>query len=81
MPGRAVPVITWVLRAPGLAAQVSGRWEAELAFAAELIDRDVRNNSAWNQRMFVLQHMTRPGGDDDAWLRRWGCQTCQLRAG
>ncbi|KAG2493695.1 hypothetical protein HYH03_008209 [Edaphochlamys debaryana] len=50
--------------------RVSGRWAAELAFAAELIERDVRNNTAWNQRMFCLQHMPREGADDAAWLRR-----------
>ncbi|PNH07640.1 Protein farnesyltransferase/geranylgeranyltransferase type-1 subunit alpha, partial [Tetrabaena socialis] len=49
--------------------KMSGRWEAELEFAAEMIKRDVRNNTAWNQRMFVLQHMPRPAGDDAAWLR------------
>lgn len=30
-------------------------WDKELTFVANMIAADVRNNSAWNQRMFVLQ--------------------------
>jgi predicted short-subunit dehydrogenase-like oxidoreductase (DUF2520 family) len=30
-------------------------WAAELAYVDELLSADVRNNSAWNQRYFVLQ--------------------------
>ncbi|GIL49286.1 hypothetical protein Vafri_5417 [Volvox africanus] len=49
--------------------KMTERWQAELAFAEEFIRRDVRNNSAWNQRMFVLKHMPSSGRDDAAWLR------------
>jgi len=31
-------------------------WSHELAYAQTMIGRDVRNNSAWNQRAFVLRH-------------------------
>lgn len=30
-------------------------WSQELLYVQELIDQDIRNNSAWNQRAFVLQ--------------------------
>lgn len=30
-------------------------WQEELQYSAYMIDKDVRNNSAWNQRFFVLQ--------------------------
>lgn len=33
-----------------------GMWEAELEFVALHIREDVRNNSAWAQRFFVLRH-------------------------
>ncbi|KAG2447179.1 hypothetical protein HYH02_007922 [Chlamydomonas schloesseri] len=56
--------------------KITGLWAAELAFADEFIGRDVRNNTAWNQRMFVWRSMGRParlqlqgGGDDTVWLR------------
>lgn len=32
------------------------RWEGELEFVEQLIGEDVRNNSAWNQRYFVVTH-------------------------
>lgn len=32
-------------------------FENELEYVDRLISQDVRNNSAWNQRFFVLQHM------------------------
>lgn len=32
-------------------------FEKELAFVDRLIDEDIRNNSAWNQRFFVVKHM------------------------
>jgi len=38
----------WVLR-------TFGGWEAELAYVEELLQQDLRNNSAWNQRFYVLQ--------------------------
>ncbi|KAJ2723055.1 CAAX geranylgeranyltransferase alpha subunit [Coemansia sp. Benny D115] len=31
-----------------------GVWDQECVFAATMIDQDVRNNSAWNQRYFAL---------------------------
>eukprot|EP00877_Chromochloris_zofingiensis_P003437 jgi/Chrzof1/13094/Cz07g19170.t1 len=31
-------------------------WQEELQYSAYMIDKDVRNNSAWNQRFFVLQN-------------------------
>ncbi len=39
----------WVLR-------TFGGWEAELDYVEELLQQDLRNNSAWNQRFYVLQH-------------------------
>jgi hypothetical protein len=39
----------------GGAGGAGGRlWESELAFTERLLREDVRNNSAWNQRFFVL---------------------------
>ena len=38
----------WVLR-------TFGGWEEELAYVEELLQEDLRNNSAWNQRFYVLQ--------------------------
>ena len=42
-----------------------GLWEAELAFTEAALADDVRNNSAWNQRFFILtrRHSTRPSAD------------------
>ncbi len=31
-------------------------WDTELALVESFIEFDVRNNSAWNQRYFVLKH-------------------------
>lgn len=31
-------------------------WELELSYVEELIQRDIRNNSAWNQRWFIHQN-------------------------
>ena len=31
-------------------------YDGELPFVEELLDTDVRNNSAWNQRFFVVSH-------------------------
>mmetsp|Transcript_21600 Transcript_21600/g.54284 ORF Transcript_21600/g.54284 Transcript_21600/m.54284 type:complete len:300 (+) Transcript_21600:40-939(+) len=33
-------------------------WEGELAFLDRMLEMDIRNNSAYNQRMFVLKHTT-----------------------
>lgn len=31
-------------------------WDGELEYVEELLEEDVRNNSAWNQRHFVISH-------------------------
>ena len=55
--------------AAGAAEPPLGSWQAELAFAEALLAEDVRNNSAWNHRWFVL---TRGGGAPRALPRaRW----------
>ena len=41
----------WVLKTYGL-------WDGELDVVDELLTRDVRNNSAWNQRWFVIDNTT-----------------------
>ena len=33
-------------------------WDGELAFIEKLISDDIRNNSAWNQRYFVVANTT-----------------------
>jgi len=33
-------------------------WEGELAYVDKLIQDDIRNNSAWNQRYFVVANTT-----------------------
>jgi len=38
-------------------------WEGELDYISQLITEDVRNNSAWNQRYFVITNTT--GFTDD----------------
>lgn len=43
----------WAHRQVVVAA--SGTWRQEMEYVEQLIQQDVRNNSAWNQRMFVLQ--------------------------
>ena len=42
-------------------------WEGELDYVALLITEDVRNNSAWNQRYFVVTNTT--GFTDDVIAR------------
>lgn len=41
----------WVLREFGL-------WDQELAYIDSLLKEDLRNNSAWNQRYFVVSNTT-----------------------
>lgn len=41
-------------------------WDNELEFVENLLEDDVRNNSAWNQRHFVISHTT--GFSDPALL-------------
>jgi hypothetical protein len=48
--------------------QVTQLWDDELAFSTEFIRKDVRNNSAWNQRMFVHRYTQRQLPDPQAWL-------------
>lgn len=43
-------------------------WDNELEFVENLLEDDVRNNSAWNQRHFVISHTT--GFSDGAVLDR-----------
>ena len=43
-------------------------WDSELEFVERLLEEDVRNNSAWNQRHFVISHTT--GYSDPAILDR-----------
>jgi len=38
-------------------------WDNELEFVDKLLSLDMRNNSAWNQRYFVISHIT--GFTDD----------------
>ncbi|XP_074592001.1 protein farnesyltransferase/geranylgeranyltransferase type-1 subunit alpha [Curcuma longa] len=45
----------WVL-------ELFGGWENELEFCCELIENDVFNNSAWNQRYFVITRSPLLGG-------------------
>lgn len=50
----------WVLMEFGL-------WDGELDYVSQLITEDVRNNSAWNQRYFVITNTT--GFSDDVIAR------------
>ena len=50
------PCRQWVLSEFGL-------WDGELSYITRLITEDVRNNSAWNQRYFVVVNTT--GFNDD----------------
>lgn len=43
-------------------------WDKELEFVENLLEDDVRNNSAWNQRHFVISHTT--GFSDPAVLEK-----------
>jgi len=38
-------------------------YKGELDFIERLLEEDVRNNSAWNQRFFVVQHEAGDGDD------------------
>lgn len=42
----------WVLKEFNL-------WDDELDYVDTLLEDDVRNNSAWNQRYFVVSHTTK----------------------
>lgn len=43
-------------------------WDNELEFVENLLEEDVRNNSSWNQRHFVISHTT--GFSDPTVLER-----------
>ncbi len=43
-------------------------WDGELEYVEELLEEDVRNNSGWNQRHFVISHTS--GYSDPAILDR-----------
>lgn len=45
----------WVLR-------TFGGWEGELDFCDKLLQQDIYNNSAWNQRYFVIKNSPHLGG-------------------
>ncbi len=34
-------------------------WESELAYVKQLLTEDLRNNSAWNHRYFVISNTTK----------------------
>ena len=40
-------------------------WEGELDFVEELVEEDLRNNSAWNHRFFVVFEAGVRKGDED----------------
>ena len=52
----------WTQRA--WAVRTFNQWESEMTFTERMIDDDVRNNSAWNQR-FVCVHDSPDGGGLD----------------
>lgn len=51
----------WAHRQVVVAA--AGAWQQERDYVEGLLQQDVRNNSAWNQRFFVLQVWGRRRGD------------------
>lgn len=42
-----------------LFSQLLRLWDKELEYVEELLKDDIRNNSAWNQRYFVLNNTTK----------------------
>ncbi len=46
-----------------LPIQTFSLWDGELSYVDELLTKDLRNNSAWNQRHFVITSTT--GFTDD----------------
>lgn len=40
------------------------QWDGELEFIENLLVKDIRNNSAWNHRWFVVHGSTAPGGNE-----------------
>jgi len=45
-------------------------YDGELEYVERLLDEDVRNNSAWNQRFFLLNHEVNGGRLDGRTLER-----------
>lgn len=45
---------SWAHRQAIISAFGGSLWAEELEYTAELLEADVRNNSAWNQRAFVM---------------------------
>lgn len=65
-----------------LATEAPGLWRDELAYAERLLRDDVRNNSAWSQRRFVLAAAP-PGAlqpPAEAWNEEvdWACSRLRL---
>jgi protein farnesyltransferase/geranylgeranyltransferase type-1 subunit alpha len=46
----------WVIKTFGL-------WDNELTYINRLLEEDVRNNSAWNQRYFITHYRPEPVTD------------------
>lgn len=71
---------TWAYRQWVLAHfEQPALWNGEIAFIEAMIDEDVRNNSAWHHRYFVVfDSGVRTGDEDrDAVLRReLACVVC-----
>lgn len=70
--------------APSAAQQAQARalWANELAFTERMLRQDVRNNSAWNQRIFVLRNAppSVAGPPPEAYDREVDFATRQLHA-
>lgn len=45
-------------------------WEGELEYTRELLGVDVRNNSAWNHRFFVVFESGEGGGEKEEVVQR-----------
>ena len=57
---------------PG-AGQFPHLWDGELAYTEQLLNEDVRNNSAWNHRWFCIfgRKARKPSSSDDDAVRAW----------
>mmetsp|Transcript_1018 Transcript_1018/g.2380 ORF Transcript_1018/g.2380 Transcript_1018/m.2380 type:complete len:307 (+) Transcript_1018:89-1009(+) len=55
-------------------------WEEDKAFVEQLLVSDVRNNSAWNQRFFIVQNSTDMGQGVRAREIEWALDKAQLAA-
>lgn len=46
-------------------------WESEVPFLERLVEEDVRNNSAWHHRFFVVfERKAKEGGVDEDVVKR-----------